>query len=132
MRATPSPLQCYFSFLVRYQVPSASTWLVMPTFTVHVFSFPTSAFMLPLRQPSVMLGRSPPQTSAKPLYCSSSSPTFTLSHAFPIQGMTMVPESVYCSSAWRERLCSPCVFLLPYLSAAIFLSFVFYTHLVSR
>lgn len=128
MRATPSPLQCYFSFLVQYQVPSASTWLVMPTFTVHVFNFPTSAFMLPLRQPSVVLGKSPPQTSAKPLYCSSSSPTFTLSHAFPIQGVSTVPESAYCSSAWRGYA----LLAFPYLSAAIFLSFVFYTHLVSR
>lgn len=102
MRATPSPLQCYFSFLVQHQVPSASTWLtVMPTFAVHVFNFPTSAFTLPLRQPSVMLGRSSPQTSAKPLYCSSSSSTSTLSHVFRIQGMTMVPASVYCSSAWK-------------------------------
>lgn len=129
MRATPSPLQCYFSFLVQYQVPSASTWLVMPTFTVHVFNFPTSAFTLPLRQPSVMLGRSPPQTSAKPLYCSSSSPTFTLTRAFPIQSMTMVPASVYCSSAWRGHV------LLVSFRSLIFLqlslSLVSYTHLVS-
>lgn len=76
-RAPPSPLQYFFSFLLQYQVPSASTWLIMPTFIVHVFNFQTSAFMLPLRQPSNVLGWSHLQISAKPPHCSSS-PIFPL------------------------------------------------------
>lgn len=79
MRAPPSPLQCYFSFLVQYQVPSASTWWIMPTFILHVFNFQTSAFMLSLRQPCNAFGRRPPQTSAKPLHWSPSTPPFLLS-----------------------------------------------------
>ena len=48
MRAPASPLQCYFWFLVQHQVPSASTWWMMPIFILHVFNFQTSAFALSL------------------------------------------------------------------------------------
>lgn len=109
MRAPPSPLQCYFSFLVQYQVPSASTWWIMPTFILHVFNFQTSAFTLSLRQSSNALGRRPPQTFTKLLRWSPSSPTFSLS-------------LLRCLS---ERACGPRMFIAPLVGQTMVFSFLF-------
>ena len=92
MRAPQSPLQCYFSFLVQYQVPSASTWWIMATFILHVFNFQTSAFTLSLGQPSNALGRYPLQTSTKPLLWS--------------------PSCSLCCIAYSEHACGPKICLL--------------------
>lgn len=92
MKAALSPLQHHFSFLVQYQVPSASTWWIMPTFILDVFNFQTSAFTLSLGQPSNTLGRCPPQTSAKPLHWS--------------------PSLSLCCTAYSERACGPTICLL--------------------
>lgn len=92
MKAPPSPLQCHFSFLAQYQVVSAFTWQIMPTFILNVFNFRTSAFELSLGPPSNTLGRCPTQTSAKPLHWSPS-------------------LSLYCT-AYSEHACGPTICLL--------------------
>lgn len=126
MRAPPSPLQHYFSLLVQYQVPSASTYWIMATFILHVFNFQTSAFTLALGQPSNMLGRRPLQTSAKP-------PCW-----FPSRSLCSAAYSKHACGPricllllWLERLWCSHFFLFPYLSAAILLSFVSSIHVVS-
>lgn len=130
MRAPPSPLQCYFSFLVQYQVPSASTWWIMPTFILHVFNFQTSALTLSLRQSSNALGRRPLQTFTKLPCWSPCSPTFSLSLLHCLSEHACGPR-ICLLLLWLDRLWSSHFFLFPYLSAAILFSFVSSIHLVS-
>lgn len=106
MRAPPSPLQCCFSFLVQYQVPSASTWWIMPTFILHVFNFQTSAFMLSLRQSSNALGRRPPQIFTKLLRWSH---LLALSVALPLR-----------ACLWSQDL-----FIAPLVGQTMVFSFLF-------
>lgn len=81
---------------------------------------------LSLRQPSSVLGRCPPQTSAKPLPGSPSHTLCCTAYSEHARG------SRICSLLlWLERVWSSEFFLFPYLPAAILLSSVTPVHLVS-